>query len=212
MPDTSAINGSSSAPRRRFAAGRLLFWIILTGLLLGGDLWLKSWSFANVANEPISLTPLPDALPYHEPDVLIPNVLAFHLTLNQGAVFGIGQGQRWLFVVISVLAIGLIGWMLYQTHPRQWLMQIALIAILAGALGNLYDRMRFGAVRDMLYLFPDMTLPGGLTWHNGDPRVYPWLFNLADTYLVCGIIVILILTLFARKAQESTTGNLDSSA
>jgi lipoprotein signal peptidase len=72
---------------------------------------------------------------------LIPNVLEFHTTLNPGALFGLGAGQTSLFVLASVLALALVLWMFTQCPARQRLTQIALGAILAGALGNMYDRI-----------------------------------------------------------------------
>lgn len=60
--------------------------------------------------------------------------------LNPGALFGIGGGQTTLFLIASVFALALVVWMFSQSTRRQWLLHIALGGILAGALGNMYDR------------------------------------------------------------------------
>jgi signal peptidase II len=61
--------------------------------------------------------------------------------INPGALFGIGGGQTALFIVASVCALLLVFWMFAQTSSRRWALQIALGGILAGALGNMYDRV-----------------------------------------------------------------------
>jgi lipoprotein signal peptidase len=71
---------------------------------------------------------------------LIPNLLELHTTLNPGALFGIGAGRTEVFLLASVLALVLVVWMFAQSSSRRWLTHIALGAILAGALGNMYDR------------------------------------------------------------------------
>jgi lipoprotein signal peptidase len=65
--------------------------------------------------------------------------------------------------------------------------------ILAGALGNLHDRIHFNAVRDLLWLFPGLTLPFGLHWPGGQSGLYPWIFNIADVALLVGVALLLII-------------------
>ncbi len=72
--------------------------------------------------------------------VLLPHVLEFHTTLNAGALFGWGAGHTELFLIASVIALGLVLWMFAQSRAGHWLVHVALGAILAGALGNMYDR------------------------------------------------------------------------
>ncbi len=137
---------------------------------------------------------------------LAPSVLNIRLVLNLGAVFGIGQGKTWLFVVITVVAVGVIAYALLTTDRRDRLQQLLLAMILAGALGNLYDRIAFGAVRDMLHLFPGVRLPFGWTWPNGSPELYPWVFNLADVYLTCGILLVVLRALLPRRHAPDAAG------
>lgn len=99
--------------------------VAVLGLAL--DLWSKYWAFGEMRQG--------------ERRILIPDVLEFQTTLNPGALFGIGRGQTSVFLIASVIALGLVGWMFAQTSRRNRLLQIALGGILAGALGNMYDRM-----------------------------------------------------------------------
>lgn len=166
-------------------------------LLLAIDLVSKNLSFEYVAGEPVALEPGEPAdvhlIPPHPPISVVPNVLALRLTLNRGAVFGVMQGKVWFFVVVSIGAICLIGWMFARSYHGAYGLHISLGLLLAGALGNLYDRMVYSAVRDMLYLFPGVDLPFGLAWPGGNTQVYPWIFNVADVALVVGVILTLVL-------------------
>lgn len=127
-------------------------------------------------------------------------------TFNRGALFGIGQGLSWLFALLSVTAAAMIVyWLFVRGHARSWWLTVTLALILAGALGNLYDRLHLhgwtdaaGAplygVRDFL----NCTIPWiefhGLL-HPGLKRAYEWpVFNFADVYLVTGAVM---LTLYS---------------
>lgn len=172
-------------------------------VVLAGDLVLKWWSFQHVAGRPVDLalsanTGLPGVIPPHQGIMLIPKVLQLKLTWNRGAVFGLGAGGRWFFIGVTFIAVAAITLLFWRSpRDRRWL-HAALALILAGALGNLWDRMIYGVVRDMLYLFPDVELPFGWSWPNGSRELYPWIFNIADAALVCGVGMIL-LTLFRKQ-------------
>ncbi len=72
---------------------------------------------------------------------VIPGVLSFYRSLNFGALFGIGHGLTMLFVMASVLAVAFVAYMFATSHRRQWVAHLALGLVLAGAMGNLYDRL-----------------------------------------------------------------------
>ena len=137
---------------------------------------------------------LHDALPIppHPRRVVVPKVLALHLTVNHGAVFGIGQGKRWIFVAFSLVAGIALPWIFARTRRDQWILHLAIAAVLAGALGNLYDRLVHGGVRDMMNLLPGVELPFGLAWPGGATEVYPWIFNVADVCLVVGLGILMV--------------------
>ena len=168
-------------------------WLVFLGVIgtaLVADMTLKEFAFQTVAGQPVTWAasqPGHALIPNHEGVTLIPKVLALRLTTNRGAVFGLGQGGRWAFVGISVVAIGVIVWMFWRSRARARGLHAALGLILAGAVSNLYDRLVFGAVRDMLHFFPNVQLPLGLRWPGGSSQLYPWISNLADVWLILGV-------------------------
>lgn len=91
------------------------------------DLWTKSWAF-RAGNVP------PEGRP------LIEGILSFDLSLNPGALFGLGRGMAPLFVAASVLALLFVWYLFIQSTRDRRSLHVALGLILAGALGNLYDR------------------------------------------------------------------------
>lgn len=123
---------------------------------------------------------------------LIPGWLHFKLTANYGAVFGIGQGQRLVFLAFSVGAILFLVY-LFRASGRQRFYQVVLGMLLAGVVGNMYDRTKFGYVRDMIYALP------GRTWPGSDREIFPWIFNVADSLLCVGVGLMLIYSFFAPR-------------
>jgi signal peptidase II len=104
---------------------------------------------------------------------------------NTGAAFSILPGATWLFVPVTVLAIAMVVYFHRTLRERGPWIQVILGAILAGALGNLTDRLRLGYVVDFVSL--------GI----GDVR-FP-TFNVADSAVVLGIgALVAYLTFFER--------------
>lgn len=177
----------------------IIFFIVTMVLTLAIDLVVKTQSFKHVAGEPVVLSfetasdTSFDPIPPHPPIVVLGKVLALKLTVNRGAVFGIGQGKRWVFVVVSLIAIAVIGRVFYKSAATAKWTHLCLGLILAGALGNLYDRLVFGAVRDMFWLFPGVSLPFGWHWPNGSDQLYPWIFNIANVALVVGVLLLVVI-------------------
>lgn len=179
-------------------------WLLLLVILGGGlvaDLMSKSWSFQNVADKPIVLDqsrllddPFYNPIPRHESKPILPwNLLHLQLVVNRGAVFGLGPDKRIFFIVFTIVAIfaGLFVFGRF-TQQRHRLAHIALGLILAGGLGNLYDRIAYGVVRDFLHMLPEWNLPFSWRWPGGAPSVFPWVFNVADVLLLIGIGLLMI--------------------
>jgi signal peptidase II len=118
-----------------------------------------------------------------------------HLTLrqNRGVAFSMLENQQWLIGGISVLAIGFMAGLYWQLrHTAPLLMLLALALVLAGAAGNFYDRCALGYVRDFLDFVPPLPLIG--RWA---------VFNIADTFITVGVIMIFVAEIFLRKPEQA---------
>jgi signal peptidase II len=128
--------------------------------------------------------------------MVIPGWLQLELTSNHGAALGFFQGYRWLFLIVSVIAIAFLGWLFHTSRREQRGYQIILGMLLAGVLGNMYDRVCLGYVRDMIHLFPGSRFPPFIAQHLppfwSTPEWFPWIFNVADSLLCVGVGLMLI--------------------
>ncbi len=136
-------------------------------------------------------------------------IVGFQTSLNEGALFGLGQGMVPLFAALSVVAATAIAWWLFVAGAARdlWL-TVALAAITAGIFGNLYDRLGL----------PGLTWNFGNGLHNAGDSVYavrdwilvmignrPWPnFNIADSLLVCGAAMLVWHAFRAEQPPEST--------
>ncbi len=185
-----------------------VYFLVLASILLTVDLASKSVAFARVAGDPIDLSATggrAEAIPAHEPVIAVPKLLAFRLTLNRGAVFGLGQGGVAFLAVVSAVAAIVVFTMGYRLPPEARRRRVLLAMILAGALGNLWDRVMYDAVRDLFLLFPGVNLPFGWSWPGGARGLYPWIFNAADVYLVLALGSFAFGLDQARTKQQGTT-------
>ena len=115
---------------------------------------------------------------------LIPNVFSFTYVENRGAAWGMFQGQRWPLIVFTVIVCVFLIWFLIRNYSKTTILfKLSMGLIFAGAFGNMFDRIVYGYVVDMLHAtFID----------------YP-VFNGADCMLVIGVILLGIYILFFDK-------------
>lgn len=109
--------------------------------------------------------------------------------VNRGALFGLGgvfeQYANSFFALVSIVAaVAIIGWSM-RNRSRDWGLTAALGLILAGTLGNLFDRVVFGGVRDFLYFY-------WIEWP---------VFNVADCCLVVGAGILLLQAAWPANAK-----------
>jgi signal peptidase II len=187
----------------------VLIGVVAAGV--GADLGLKHWSFQNVAPQPVVLdrevirqTP-GWQIPPHDPVAVVPRVLNLHLVKNDGAVFGIGANQRMFFVVFTVAALAAAILVFGRwTSSRATVAHVALGLILAGGLGNLFDRIKFGFVRDFLHMLPGWNLPFKWHWPGGSSEIFPWVFNAADVMLLLGMgTLMLYMNSLEKRRKEA---------
>lgn len=124
----------------------------------------------------------------------VPVMPFFNLTLmyNTGAAFSFlsdgGGWQRWFFVVLAVaVSAGIVVW-LKRLRPDQHWLAASLALVLGGALGNVWDRLVLGHVIDFIDVYYG-------TWH------WP-AFNLADSAITVGAIMLVIDALRGEKAES----------
>lgn len=173
------------AGSRGVGAGR---WILFWALALGGmtfDLTTKTLIFARVGEPPAQSVSL------------VRNVLELQTSYNKGALWGLGrtlQNSHLVFAGLSLVAAGAICWWLFVRGAAvDWRLTIALGLIMAGALGNCYDRLMLSHVRDFVHFHVD---PVGFDCA---------IFNFADNMLVTGAVLLMLLALRPEPVPAALT-------
>ena len=116
--------------------------------------------------------------------VILPNVLALANVRNDGAAWSVLSGQQWFFTVITIVALGMMGYFFWKLRNDNLYMS-AISLLIAGTLGNFIDRIRLGYVVDMFEtLF--MNFP---------------IFNVADMCLTFGVIIVIIALIKDEKDE-----------
>lgn len=138
--------------------------------------------------------------PIHTPHPVIGNALRWTLVYNPGAAFGLhlGPWSRWIFIVLTFVALGVLWSMYRQSVPEARLKVIALATIAGGAIGNLVDRVRSSrGVVD----FIDVGV-GDWRWPT---------FNIADIAVSCGAIALAIV-LWREDAEAERLAKAEAAA
>jgi signal peptidase II len=111
--------------------------------------------------------------------------LSLTLVRNDGVSFGFFQTHadwtRWALAAFSLAVSGAL--IVWARRAESWVAATAVGLILGGAVGNLIDRARTGAVVDFIDVHP---------------LFFPWIFNIADSGITVGVIILLAQTLLAR--------------
>ncbi|MBQ5805167.1 MAG: signal peptidase II [Erysipelotrichaceae bacterium] len=111
----------------------------------------------------------------------------FYLTYvrNTGAGFSILQGQRWVFIILTFIALPLFIYLYVKSDPGHKLERFAYLLLISGTIGNFIDRVLYGSVVDFL----DFIIFG---------YDFP-VFNVADIFITVGVGLYLLLTLLETK-------------
>ena len=119
---------------------------------------------------------------------LINGILEFNYLENRGAAFGVLQNQKYFFVFVALIFIGVIVFVLIKvpTQKKYYSLNILLVMIAAGAVGDMIDRVRYDYVVDYIYLvciqFP--------------------IFNMADIYVTTSTVILVFQILFVYKTND----------
>ena len=148
--------------------------IIAVAVLILLDQGTKFWALA-------SLKPIHNM-------TLVEGFMDLTFVENRGVAFGMFSGQRWFILLLTgIIAVGLI-WF-YKAMPKKkeyFPLRVSLALVLSGAIGNIIDRLFRGYVVD----FFEFTF-------------FEWpVFNVADIYVVVGVILLALMILFVVKDED----------
>ncbi len=147
-----------------------LFMAIFTAAMVAADQLSKLWVVENI--------------PLHGKMDALAGV--FHLTYvqNTGAAFSSFQGMQWLFMLIFLaFTVGILWEFSKKAMPFTTFDRWCIVAIYAGGIGNMIDRVRLGYVVDMINL-EFMNFP---------------VFNVADCLITCGCVVLMVHLIFFNR-------------
>ena len=122
------------------------------------------------------------------PIVLIDGVFELHYLENRGSAFGLMQNQRILFIILTIIIVGIFVWLYFRlpnTRRMRW-MHLICVGIISGALGNFIDRLINGYVVDFFY-FKLINFP---------------IFNVADIYVTLSTAALILLGIFYYKEED----------
>jgi signal peptidase II len=197
--DASARAGSGGAPAPEASVPRRRFKVLAVAIVLVGvglDLWTKDWMYDYLQMD----AGRPDSTLRK---AIVPGFLGLEGTWNTGVTFGFARGQtEWILAFTVVAILALFAWLL-TTRVQGLILHLGLAFVLAGALGNLYDRWIWHSVRDFILV------------HLGDIEKPTWRwpnFNVADSLIVVGVSFILWEELFGRRRRSRLTASPLASA
>ena len=183
---------------RAVPLNRYCVFFLIAGGGLAIDLATKRWMFEWLG------------LPGGRTEPVFGNFLGFQTSLNEGALFGLGQGMAWFFSALSIAAAVAICWWLFVAGAaRQWVLAVALSGIMAGILGNLYDRVGLPGLKwnfpnnlhklgEPVFAVRDWILVMLGTWHWPN-------FNTADSLMVCGALLLIWHAFFQKDVKDNGT-------
>jgi signal peptidase II len=134
----------------------------------------------------------------HESIDIIPGIFRFTYIQNRGAAFGSLDDARWVFMILSTVAITAILVYLFWKKPQNKLLLSSLIMITGGGIGNMIDRIFLGYVID----FIDFC---------AFPNLWRWIFNIADSFVCVGAGLLMLWMIMDMvnewKKEKANSGN-----
>ncbi|MBR4070957.1 MAG: signal peptidase II [Clostridia bacterium] len=165
----------------------MLLCAILIILSVAADQITKQLVLANIA--------------MYEDVAVLPGIFHFTYIENKGAAFGMLANNRWVFLVISTVAIAAFVFYIIKYRPKDVLLRISLSFVVGGGIGNMIDRCFRGSVVDFIEVdFIDF-----------------YVFNVADMFVCvgCGLMVLYIILSEIKdskaKKAEKELANADKS-
>ncbi len=156
-------------------------------LLLAADQWTKHLAathLTNMTGDRWALSSVRLTVPF------IPHVLSFRYVQNDGVAFSLFSGNVSVILIANIILLALLLFGHFRLEAvgakKRLPLEIVLLAVCAGAVGNILDRLRLGYVIDFLQ-FEFIDFP---------------VFNVADIYVTCGVACLFFLVLFYYKKDD----------
>jgi signal peptidase II len=155
--------------------------LFIAGVVVALDQATKAWITANIVS--------------HEVRPIIEGFVRLRYTQNTGAAFGFFQDSTAALSFAAIIVLGAILLVALRVGNGNRLLIGALGLVSGGAVGNLIDRLRLGYVVDFVDVYgPSITI---------DNRAYTFpVFNMADSAITIGVILLMLVFLFEKPAEE----------
>lgn len=123
---------------------------------------------------------------------VIPGLFNFKLVHNVGAAWGILAGRQVFLIAISLVFLAIFIFYYTKEKNKTWLLNVTMGFLIGGCIGNLFDRIFIGYVRDFIQFAFWQSFP---------------IFNFADAFLCIGVVLFVIyLVLYYVKGRKSSSG------
>lgn len=150
-----------------------MIYLLVCAAVVIADFFVKQWVVLNISPWTVR--------------TFIPGLLSITYVKNYGAAFSMLQNMHWLFVLSTVLFVSAACWAYFTKKVTYPLGLWSLASIMAGAIGNCIDRLKYGYVVDMF---------------NFDFINFA-IFNIADIFICCGTVLFCIYLIFLYEKKET---------
>ena len=129
-------------------------------------------------------------LEYGKQYSIIPRLFNFQIVYNIGAAWGILSGKQVFLIVLSFVFLAIFIYYYVKEKNKSWLLTVAFAFLIGGCVGNLFDRLVFGYVRDFIQFDFWQSFP---------------IFNFADVFLCVGVVlfVIYLIVYFVKNSKKN---------
>ncbi|WP_125588895.1 signal peptidase II [Companilactobacillus jidongensis] len=152
----------------------LIVYVALFIALIIGDQALKYYVVANIPT-----------MSFHE---FIPGILSLTHITNTGAAWSMLEGKMIFFYIVTIVAVIVLLYLFIKSDKKDYIYRFSLLFLLAGTVGNAIDRFTRHFVVDM-FSFDFINFP---------------IFNLADTYITIGVILIIVSLIFMTEGEKNS--------
>ena len=129
----------------------------------------------------------------YQSEPIIEGFFYFTYVTNDGMAFGLSfPGGKTILLIVTLILTGVIMWMLWKEKNSHNLIRYGLTLILAGAIGNMIDRILYGKVVDFLDI-----MIGSFNWY---------IFNVADSAVTSGMILFILHTIIVGEKKPASGG------